>query len=90
MNYKYKIKGRSVDQNLKTKVMVLSDYLKTCDRKYKKSTNSKFVRKSYRRYFNLKNDKNKDIIVVLYTMEVFVRFSTNLVNRNQNNIDILP
>ena len=69
------MKGGSVYQNLKTKVMELFDCLKNCDRKYKESTDSKFVRKFDRRYSNLKNEKNRNIIVVQYTMEHFVRFS---------------
>ena len=55
--------------------MELFDCLKNCDRKYKESTDSKFVRKFDRRYSNLKNEKNRNIIVVQYTMEHFVRFS---------------
>ena len=63
MTKKYKIKAGSIDQNLKTKFMELLTSSKNCDKKYKESTDSKFVTKNDRRYLNLKNDKNKNIIV---------------------------
>ena len=70
--------------------MEFLDCLKNCDRIYKESTDSKFLRKNYRRYFNLKNDKNKNIIVVQYTMVHYVHFRSNHVNINKNNIDQSP
>ena len=39
------MKGGSVDQNLKTKFMELFDCLKKCDRKYKESIDSIFMKK---------------------------------------------
>ena len=51
------MKGGYVDRNLKIKVMELFNCLKNCDRKYKESTDSEFVREIYRRYFSMKNNK---------------------------------
>ena len=48
---------------------------KNCDQKYKEITDSKFVRKIDKRYFNLKNEKNKNIIKALYTKEIFFHYS---------------
>ena len=48
--------------------MEFFDCLRKCGEKYKESTYSKFVRKNDRRYINLKNNKDKNIIVVQYTM----------------------
>ena len=84
------MKVSSVDWNLKTKFMELIDCLKNCDRKYRESTDLKFARNIDRRYFNLKDEKNKIIIVVQYTMEHFSVSQNNIVNRNENIIDISP
>ena len=65
------MKVGSVDRNIKTKVIKFFACVKTCDREYKSIIDSKFVRKFDRRYFNMKYDKNNNIIVVLYTMEHF-------------------
>ena len=42
-----------------------------------------FFKKLDRRYFNLTNEKNKNIIVVLYTLENFVNFSEIFLNRKE-------
>ena len=68
------MKVGSVDINIKTKVINFFACVKTCDREYKAITYSKFVRKFDRRYFNMKYDKNNNIIVVLYKMEHFGHF----------------
>ena len=54
--------------------MEFFDCLRICD-KNKLTTDSIFVRKNDRRYFNLKNDKNNDIIVLQYKMIHYVYFS---------------
>ena len=59
MTKKSQMKGGSLDRNLKTKVAEFFDCLKNCDRKYEESTDSIFVRKIDRRYFNLKMTKIK-------------------------------
>ena len=82
------MKGGSVYRNIKTKCMELFDCFKNGERKYKESPGSKFVSKNDRRYFNLKNEKNKNITVVLYTMDHVVHFQNNIVNRSKNNIDL--
>ena len=52
---------------------------KNCDQKYKEITDSKFVRKIDKRYFNLKNEKNKNIIKALYVYSPNVqRFLTSV------------
>ena len=84
------MKGGSVDQHLNKKVWNYLIASRHCDWKYKDSTYSKFLRKIDRRYFNLKNEENNNIIVALYTMEHFVNFSKIIANRNKDNIDISP
>ena len=71
MTDKWKIKNGYVDQNLifKWNSLTASNVF---DIKYKESIDSKLVRKYDRRYFNLKNDKDKNIIVVQYKMAIFV------------------
>ena len=69
------MKGCSVGQNLKKTFMEFFYCLKKCDRKYKEIIDSIFMRKNDRKDFNNKNDKNKNIIVVQYTMVHFVQLS---------------
>ena len=69
------MKGVSVYQNINAKVWNYLTASKYSDWKYKDSTHSKIVRKIYRVYFNLTNEKNKNITVVLYKMENFVHVS---------------
>ena len=62
---------------LKTKITKLNlwNYLtasKNCDREYQESTDSNAFRKNDRRYFNLKHNTNKNIIVVQYTMVHYI------------------
>ena len=49
--------------------------LQNCDRKYQEITDSIFVGENDQFYFDLKHDKNKNIIVVQYTMVHYVHFS---------------
>ena len=84
------MKGGSVDQNIKTKFMEFFDCLKILWQKIQRKHIFKICEKKWQKTLQYERLKNKNIIVVQYTMVRFFHFSEKLVNKNKNNIDLSP